>query len=64
MHKRADLVEPEGEPGDDSEVPAAAAQRPEELGVLVAMRVRIAPSAVTMSTSWRLSTVQPKRRAR
>jgi hypothetical protein len=32
-HHRAEFVGTEGEPGDDAEVAAAAAQRPEELGV-------------------------------
>ena len=34
LHERADLVEPELELGDDAEVAATAAQRPEEIGVL------------------------------
>ena len=34
-HHRAEVVGPEGEPGDDAEVAAAAAQRPEQLGVRV-----------------------------
>ena len=34
---RADLVQAEREPGDDAEVAAAAAERPEQVGVLVAV---------------------------
>ena len=38
MHDRADLVQAELELGDDPEVAAAAAQRPEQVGVLVVAR--------------------------
>ncbi|MGH9183784.1 MAG: hypothetical protein ACRDZ9_08290 [Acidimicrobiales bacterium] len=34
---RAELVEAEREPGDDAEVAATAAKRPEQVGVLVAV---------------------------
>ena len=61
---RADLVQAEREPGDDAEVASTAPKRPEEFGVLVTVAVRIWPSAVTISTSSRLSAVQPKRRVR
>ena len=61
---RADLVQAKRELCDDAEVAPAAPERPEEVGVLVALGLRIWPSAVTISTSSRLSTVQPKRRVR
>ena len=42
-HDRPDRVEPEGEAGDDAEVAAAAAQPPEQVGVLGVGRVTTAP---------------------
>ncbi len=53
---RADVVEAEREAGDDAEVAAAAPERPEQVGVLVPAGGADAPSAVTISTSSRLST--------
>ena len=41
-HDRPDAVGLELEPRDDAEVAAAAAQRPEQVGVLVALRARLA----------------------
>ncbi len=38
LHHRPDLVQPEREAGDDAQVRAGAAHRPEEVGVLVAAR--------------------------
>ena len=46
LDDRADLVQPELELGDDAEVAAAAAQRPEQVGVLARPRpARTRPSA-------------------
>ena len=48
----------------DAEVAAAAAQAPEQVGVLLLGARTTRPSAVTSSTDARLSLVQPKRRVR
>ena len=56
---RADWVQREPERADDAEVPAAASQRPEEVGVVVGRRPHDVALAVTTSASTRLSTVSP-----
>ena len=58
-HLRADRVQLELERRHDAEVAAAAAQRPEQLGVLVGAGAHGSPSAVTSSTASRLSHVRP-----
>jgi hypothetical protein len=45
--------------GDDAEVALAAAQRPEQLGSLIASTRRTAPSAVTSSTLRTWSAAKP-----
>ena len=61
----ADGVAAEGERGDDAEVAAAAAQRPEQVRVRGRRwRCTNEPSARTTSADSRLSTVRPKRRVR
>ena len=58
-HLRADRVQRELERGHDAEVAAAAAQRPEQLGMLVrAPRARARRPRVTSSTASMLSTVE------
>ncbi len=57
---RPNRVEPVLERGDDAEVAAAAAQRPEQVGVLASRwRSSRRPSAVTTSAESRLSQVRP-----
>ena len=58
-HLRPDGVQRELERGDDAEVPAAAAQRPQQVGVLDRGRAHLAPSAVTSSAASRLSQARP-----
>ena len=59
QHDRPDRVQPVLERGDDAEVAAAAADAPEQVGVLSSLAVTSSPSAVTRSTESRLSTVAP-----
>ena len=58
---RPDRVQPELELGDHAEVAAAAAQRPEQVRVLVLGRPQDRPSAVTTSAETRLSIASPCR---
>ena len=54
-----DRVEPELEAGHDAEVAAAAADRPEQVRMLVSLAVTTRPSAVTTSTDTRASIARP-----
>ena len=54
----------EAEPGGDAEVAAAAADRPEQVGVVSASVRTSSPSAVTTSAASRLSIVRPCARTR
>jgi hypothetical protein len=54
---RANGMEPVLERGHDAEVPAPAAQPPEQLGFSPALAVTRSPSAVTTSADSRLSHV-------
>ena len=49
---------------DDAEVAAAAADRPEEVGMRVGVDAAISPSAVTISAASRESMVRPYLRTR
>ena len=61
----ADRLEPELEPRRDAEVAAAAADRPEQVGLVRRRRRRsTSPSAVTISAASRLSIVRPCLRTR
>ena len=57
-------MEPKFEGSDHSEVPATAAHRPKQIGILLTVAVTKLPSAKTMSTERRLSIVRPYRRVR
>ena len=62
QHAGVDLahrVEPELERGDDAEVAAAAAQRPEQLGLVLASARTRSPSAVTSSIAVTLLAGRP-----
>ena len=58
------LVEPELEAGHDAEVAAAAADRPEQVGVRLGVHAQKLPSAVTTSAASRSSIVRPCLRTR
>ena len=59
-----DLVQPELEARGDAEVAAAAADRPEEVGLALLVACTSSPSAVTTSAASRSSIVRPCFRTR